>query len=566
MSSIYQNEQGFPKNILGNYVYLNWANYERAGTRNIWTKEQPSRPVISNFNEKIFFMHKANILNTVRSFKISNIRQLEDAYNTSLQKRNDQMRQIFQTDTESFKGIMDLLISTLGKRYALKINELLPLVTWDGDRERPVIIGKINDLNLDQIPAPPSIGFGVSSHGKRGQCRPRIKWCDDMKKYIESINQGNPNEDSKQLDQIQEDLQNIQTSYRALKNIINKNAIAYELTNEQALGIDKQLNNIRAGYIDVQQLNTVLAAAWAEFTGNILEQDLNLITWREMYQAVSVGKQTTQSSSEKENTVSIKINDKAAVSYFEKKYREAQKLSGNLNSKQIKQIAKQAKINANFKTLGSSVSNKRDIEVTLRGEKYGISMKNTNLLAPIDIDAELSEHQIPHVALQTSSLALYLMAIEANDEALGTHYLNILATHSDIDSKYKDMRKQANKSLTLYILYSTLTGEGQLRSQSKVNIFAIYDKAKRNGEYRVKFYDIASLILNIAQMEDFEKMNFLYPKIPDIKLNNDYEEALDDKVNGVAVRRAKVLLEARTANIAAYLTNDFLQNIYKNRN
>jgi hypothetical protein len=65
------------------------------------------------------------------------------------------------------------------------------------------------------------------------------------------------------------------------------------------------------------------------------------------------------------------------------------------------------------------------------------------------------------------------------------------------------LRADANKSLRLYIAYSALTGEGQLRKTGFANVFAVQDKQKAKGTpfNRVKFYDIPTLVNTLSNGE-----------------------------------------------------------------
>ena len=555
----------YKKHMLGNYIYLKWENYKRAGTRNNWTRGENAEPLENNFNINIFKAHKVNILQSIQQLKVPNIKNLEQAYNDSLQKRLKQMEKIAATDTDSLEGMMEILISLLGKRYATQASTYAKQIKWDPIHDRPVIIGGITDLNLDTFPPPPP--YTLHAQRGRGQCSPRIAFCIAMQKYILSVNNNQKNEDWNLLNRIIMDLESMRDSYRKIHNIISKEARAYELTNKQAKVFDNILNKIRGRYVSVAELNQKLWAAWAEFTGNILLSDLDYITWKEIYNAMQVGAKRTTASQGKTNTVSVKLDTAATEKYVKTKYKEALQKMSEQEQKQF--VSKQIGILANFQALGSSVQNKRDIQATLLGQEYGISMKNTNLLAqaPIDIDEELSDHQIPHVSLQSSSLALYLMGIEEQQEALGTHYLNILAANAgDEDSVYKKMRTEANQALSLYILYSALTGEGQLRQQAKTNLFAIYDKAAKNGKHRVKLYDMADLILTIHGNKTVLEQSLL-PSIDAINLDNVkiYVKKGESNNKAVAERVTRILLEARTTNIEARVTNQILQNIYINR-
>jgi hypothetical protein len=126
------------------------------------------------------------------------------------------------------------------------------------------------------------------------------------------------------------------------------------------------------------------------------------------------------------------------------------------------------------------------------------------------------------------------------------------------------MRKEADRALSLYILYSALTGSGQLRKQQNnkfANILAIYEKGSTaKGAPRVKFFDMWDIV-NKADM--FKTGAVLKPEISSINLNNDLVSN-----SGVLSRKdantriSKLLVEARNKNISAALSKHFLNSIY----
>lgn len=557
MSTVFNNNHNMAKNVLGNYVYLNWENYKQAGTWNYWTVDGES--IASNFRPDRFSQHEKNVRALIAKLAVPNLAALEQDYNTSLQNRNETMKNLFLTDVESFQGIIDILIRSLGRSYAAKAQQYVNNTTWDSTHDRPVVNLRNIALKTENFPAPPRLT--VKAEVQRGQCAPRILFCQQMKEYIKNLVDGTQDEIQKNpdiimLNEIETQLQDISQEYRKIKNIVSAEAKAFELSKQEAAAITNRLEAIRAGYLDIKKLNELLWAAWAEFTGNALEVDLEKITWREIASALDIGKLRTQASAAKEKVTTVTLNTDYAKQWCEQHFRAAKKKSEELSNKETKALARYSRAMMNFQTLGSSVSNKRDIEVTLAGQKYGISMKNTNLLASANVSEELADMQIPSVELQTSSLALYLAALEAETGALGTHYMNIFATHNDTDGIYDKMRADANRSFSLYVLYSAITGEGQLRQQPKVHIFAIYDKAAKNGKHRVKFYDMADLILRVT--DHSSSHSFLNPKIETLTLNNDAEEK-------VSYRITKLLLEARNQTIEAHIENRLLQSIYANR-
>ena len=97
---------------------------------------------------------------------------------------------------------------------------------------------------------------------------------------------------------------------------------------------------------------------------------------------------------------------------------------------------------------------------------------------------------------------------------MGNHYLNVFSTHSGIknNARLYTMREDATKSLKLYILYSALTGKGQLRDEKgAADILAIFDKASnadKTGFRRIRLYDMSDLIIKIAETNFTQGVQF----------------------------------------------------------
>lgn len=362
-------------------------------------------------------------------------------------------------------------------------------------------------------------------------------------KFIEAYNRGIENLDKK----------------RKTNNQNLKDNSYQEVIHKVKLKIDE----IKAQFASIAEIERQINAAFAEILGNIIEQKANSIVFPSLQQALqnalSVGRtQTIQTK----NPKIIKLSFKDASIEFNEKGEKASIFKQTKETGQTVFKDGQNKVfwEYEMKELGQSRDQKSDVEITLGGEKQGLSVKNINLDQNFYKDKE-GKMQPYRIGVQDSSLMLYLLGIEQQQAKMGTHYLNILAKHEENDDNeegYNEARQQANKALSLYILYSALTGRGQLRqiktSTGFANIFAVHDKgnAKLNGTpvHRVRFYDIGAIIKDVMQ-NDIDAIN---PQISTIKLANAKEPADKDPM-APSRRITKLLIDARKKTVAINLSH-----------
>lgn len=313
--------------------------------------------------------------------------------------------------------------------------------------------------------------------------------------------------------------------------------------------IIKPLNEIYSFFSTKTMINKILTYRMAELLGNLAAEKANQLSVEALHKVIKDMLKTGTTG----GSTTVKIDFIPETFYgFDNRT-----LQGNALQK-IKITSKNGieTIKPTFRSVGGDVQQKADIEF----EGNYISMKATSLK---NLEYLPSFSEIPSITLQNSSLMLYLMGAQANWKDMGTHYLNILSKHTDTDGIYFNMRKQAERSLELYILYSALTGEGQLRKGKMANIFAVYETKSSIGkkEPRVKFFNTWDIINTIDKANGNGAL--FSPSISSLSFENTWighpGAALITNAN---TRISKILVEARNTQIKASISKQFLNNLY----
>ena len=551
---------------LGDYVHYDWYTYKQSGTHKMNSGGY-------NFNEDIFAMHSQLLYKQIESLKIPNLIDIEKEYNLERQRGYDDLVKLQKEDPTKFKNIMSIFISSLGENYENNVDYFLENISLDEKDWVPRFGKNVKIKNLD-IGAPPQVNFGSDfktgyQSSSRYQSAPRIVFCKDMIKYIQKATDEQSNLDINLLLLWKKALENNRASNikkrKLTDKVINKKGkevdrIVNDLSPQHARSFDMYASRLRAAYYSAYQINEKLSEAWAEFLGNSIQYSFSQASNIAIKAMTEVGK--TYTSSGKGQIATIKFDDSEVKSWIEEKNAKAKAdFYSNSKNKNKKFKEPYTELFADFSTIGDETWQKADIEVTLSGDFYGISMKNTNFQARGSIEDDF--FTIPQIHLQNSSLMLYLLDIQKNYENWGTHYLNIFADKSKTktDNLYIKMRIEANDALTLHILLASLTGSGQLREGGRANILAIEDKNSKlkSGEYRVKFFDIPTIISNyFNNSRGWSESGSIYRQIENIELNNTW----NPNENGELARITRLMLEARKYSINARLLTEYLRNIY----
>ena len=553
---------------LGHYIHLSWSGYTQYGTHT--AKEGKS-----NFIPHIFDLHYYDLKEKIKSQKITNLANLEKEYNIKNKEAFKLFYNLDKQDKED-KSILRYLLSQINSTWTrYTIEAIIDGLQWNSSKDtfefKPTgkLAGLYKNKNSTSVPS-----LRWDSKSGWHKVKPIKEYAKKLSKYIEALSQ-----DAEDKSALDNDISKITTEIIPALNGVEQltdtktQSIAQKIYNKSASKIEKsqfkiwqkilseqkeRLDNIRIKYISAEEINLQIQAALAEIFGNFVARGADTIAKEtlkeEIKKAISVGRETSSIEARKNSIISIN------ATFAEEEYQRAE-------TEGVVQIMKKnalsnGKFSYGFSEIGQGRAQKRDVELSINERTYGISVKNTNLAQDYAKALEQNHNfQGATISLQSSSLMLYLLGMEQEWSNMGNHYLNIFATHEkdnvNNNGLYRmyEMRTEAMRSLKLYVLYSAMTGKGQLRSEDgAADILAVYDKAStknKEGFRRIKLYDMSELILKIADTNFKQGINFS----PDIN-SQFYIE--NERADTVGYRLSQTLANARRKNIAVSLFTQFL--------
>lgn len=539
---------------LGNYVHLTWSGYKAAGTYS--THHSKNKKEKSNFSPYIFDIHYDSLRSQVAKEKITDLNKLETIYN----QKNEQAADVFKRlnkENKTHHSILTYLLKKINAQWTDDfINEIINGLEWVDDiqnfRYTPTSRAKatIAKYTSKESASVPSLRWEGNWH----LVSPVITYANNLHEYLKT--RGAP--DANKVARIQQELLKLKdcdTQIRSVAAKLGKGGVfdpnSIEGRWQTQLARQKlELDTIREKYLSVEEINRQIQQSMAEVLGSIVVDNTPRVSQAAFKQAIadafSSGGRTLSEVTAKGGIITPNV--KVAAEFEKEKENTTKSLFAQTGK------TKDGRLEYAWRDLGTSRAQKSDVELVVDEQRFGVSVKNTALTAKNykNKDGIVVQNQIN---LQSSSLLLYLAGMEEHWSNLGNHYLNILTTHQDVDSIYSTMRKEAIKSLKLYILWSALTGKGQLRSnKGAAQILAIYDKtSKPDAETnfrRVKFYDMSELIMKIADSNFTQGVSFS-PSLDSLTIANEPEET-------AGIRLTKILIDARKKNISAALYTSFL--------
>lgn len=329
------------------------------------------------------------------------------------------------------------------------------------------------------------------------------------------------------------------------------------------------LSDIKTEITGIKDINIKLQAGLAEVLSNLMGKG-----------AISAGIHALQKELSKPsvglNKTSKSLNSNSALSLSVVKTLEKNKValtqSGSYTDKTgaIKSLW-------TFSGIGDPVQQKADANFTFTasdGTKttHGVSIKNTDLTTYINKNIKDDMQNFIPIQANTktggSSLMLYLLGMNQDYPGTGiaNHYLNVFSEHSDLEKgALTNIHKKALESFKVAILYSALTGKGQLRQGGHADILAIYDKGK-HGVFQVKLFDMYSIVQDASILGADQVAKYIPSDLNELQVKNEKEEdenlSTEENVN---VRLTKVLLDIRKQHISVYLSKEYLNSALKNR-
>ena len=537
---------------LGQYVHLHWENYEKAGTYETTSKVNFNR---NNFQQNIFTTHKKIIAKQSKALKQTSLKALEEEYNAANDKAYKQLLNKTLKDTE----VMRALLQLVNKQWSdEQIDIILQKLEWNNKTQRLQYKGK----GLSGYSPKTSQG-GLFYHLDESQSHNIKSTYSRLNKMVENADElfGEDQQLRTKLKELQKGLLSLQEGQlkklKISKNIINWNEAEASmhgriLASNSAVEAEfiKNYNSFIDLMLSSSQINEQLAYRIPEILGNIASQGIKSITKDVLKEAiVNAGSLTTTSLADKSKGVTLFIKQDQVV--LEQLFND----ETNPFKTEIIQTKEGNSISYKIRSLGEGRAQKADIEFiakTQNNKKIGISMKST----------KLNQFSTPEIALQNSSLLLYLLGLQTVKANLGNHYLNILADHEDTDGVYNTMRNQANDALTLAIAFSALTGMNQARAGGSASVFAIYEKGainSENKEPRVKLFDMGVIMEQL--MINPSQGILLNPAIETISLVNTKITG-SEKTRILSRKRiTKLLVDARSRTIKATIEKNFLMNL-----
>lgn len=543
--------------MFGDYVHLTWRGYREHGTHRASSKA-------NNYSGAKRFTAHATMIDKLylSRLEVPNLQQLEDEYNTRVQNQYSLLKSLADNNRGYFESLIAVLIPEINSKWNtpamiaelashIQVNESTQMLEYIPDTNS--IIYQYNK-GSSQLP---KLNWSTNSASGR-YMGPISKYALNLADKLKELYPDSSEQDQKILKDLSKEINTFDKTFKPapsdklVEGAPKRQAQSFK---DQAEQFKQQIDNIRLKYSSIEEINRQLTAAFAEMFGNMAAYHADTYAKNQlaeaMKQALKVGARQTQKGRTPDiaplsfKEAAIEFDEKGATSSIFKKIE-----TGTFTAEG------QEKVQYEFKNLGDPKQQKADIEITLSGQKYGISMKNTDLSKVYfkDANGKIRESTIN---IQDSSLLLYLLGIEQKTPMLGTQYLNVLAEHSsrhDDDTEYYATRQAANKALTMYIIYSALTGQGQLRQGGNANILAIQDKNNKlpSGINRVRFFDMAKIVRDMTATTD----NDVYKTIAKINLKNDYVDG--EYSEAIPKRLTRLLMDARNETIAVALKTSLL--------
>lgn len=529
----------------GQYVHLHWENYEKAGTY----EYQPGNPLgqKNNFSSSIFRNHKIAVGVQARTKSINQIKELENKYNKITFDTYSKLKGVMTKKTPIVSNTD--FISLISKTWISNANAIMSNLQWDSNSMR-LVLNKKNGIGVFHDTVVPK-GYGTSFKKLSLTKKTQIKtFNNQIDKLCNAFKIMGLTTELSTLINIQTALKNYEQNQKKILSSIDPSMIIDSLDPNQPMAnsIITVFNNFIDGYQSFNTLQKYLDWKIPEILGNLGTQGILEVTDSALNSVLQEIKLAGQKMS---------APLQGGTQGFYKKLDQAtlKKLANDQNFAKVvtKRLEKKNTVTYKIAPVGMGRAQKADVEWIIDNEQIGISLKTTGLL-------EKKNSKYNTIQLQSSALSLFLQGLYPINNDLPNHYLNILADHEDESGLYHTMREQANEALQLAIGYSALTGANQLRQGGQANIFAVWDKDSLNGQPKIKFFDIGTIM---TKLDVNPKELILSPTINSLSLTNESLNQKGSVRKNAQIRITKLLAEARSITIKTSLSKNFLNNIYK---
>ena len=552
----------------GNYVHLHIANYYEHGTLTNTSKK-------SNFSDNFLEQHHQHLIDLIKQQQITELDQIQEAYNKQNENAWDFFKSIDKTSLKG-KGILQHLLKQINSTWTSEMIEaIIQGLSWDNSKntfvykQTPSLIASYK-TGLTGLPS-----LRLDSKASFHYVQTILNYIQKFLDFLAAMKKEEGDEEGiigldvnalttlqNQLISLQENMKAAQLTERKIDklntdqlSLLNlKNSVTLKQYLEQLV---IELNNRRAKYVSAAEINKQIQQAIAEMCGNIVATSVSDMAIEEIKKAInsaiSVGRSGSKIIDGKENNPSIVSLNTVAVEMD-------RVLSNDLTSTKITGGSADSYFTYELSEMGASRAQKRDVTLTLNEKEYGISVKNTNFANAISKELAVEKNLFPStISLQDSSVLLYLLGIEQDSPNLGTHYLNLISKHEDQAFADK-IQLQALNNLKLYILYSSMTGQGQLRNKGFANILAIYDKGRNVP--RVKLFDMSKILLSLDKNNFTEGVKFSPDLNGSFLLENNRIPG-EDWNYAISARLTSVIMNARNKNVSTALYTSWLRDSFK---
>ena len=561
----------------GDYIHATWSGYYQHGTHRFSSTK-------SNFSQSIFNEHYNILRDRLTSESIgldsATLKSLEKEYNTNQSSILDQVKKLIANKNRGTtnQNILIALVQSLNSQWNTTIaTQIVNALKWDDTKQTLVYAPSAGTLSLGYKSTSSSLPR-VTSWDPESKAHFVNRLYTSIEKLKRALEQDPyksafSNQDKTTLNTFLKILQKQSRLVNKLQEAEIHEALqgsTYSLAK-----IHEEANAIRFNYSEIDRVNEILQAQFAEFAGNNIGTTLTAVAKQksvqqitEVFKSTFIGRGSSSNAS-KPNYKVVTLNFKEIEAQIATDANIA-KLFHTKSSQQISTKTGKPYMAYEFTSMGDPRAQKADIITTLTmpsgaKENFGISMKNISLTKG-DIKA------------QDSSLMLYLLGasdICSDASNMGTHYLNIMSKHgnegngaaevedpailSSQATLFETMREQAYQTLSLHILYSALSGYGQLRNQQQgARILAIYDKDSYDPSTqvnRVRFFSIPAIVEKLWETQQIDKT--LSPAPRTILFQNPYEKEYEDFPR----RITNVLIEARQINIKTIIRASLLRSL-----
>ena len=550
--------------VLGNYVHYNWDNYLKAGTYRVevWSNTQTHNDYDASIFKNYARVIQQHTNHLTQNIQNQELKKLENEINTKrsnayniISKKEKLQQALFVKVIENANLGDDINVDVMASM--LKLDPKTEGIKLDKSIKKGKAIAKIT------IPKSGNYIQKQTIDRRFDIALSRIKTVDgNLQKILLE-------EYDKQLKSFQDFVKEHNEAVIALRKTGEKftnrtaentiNAIPRNSAEKFIADIDEvtavaaltaNLNKIKGSFAEVMAV-----------LGKYKAEDIAVETIMDQLDSFLKGLDKTAISS-KEDIIDMKLNP--SLWRLQDRWQKEQKLA-----QQFRTLERDKDNWFSFKVDHKS-QQKVDGILEYGGKTLYANIKAYDMSHP-------TGPQLHHraITLQSgTSLFMYLRMIQSQQMMpnIGNHFLNVFS-HSSGDN-YSNLRADANRALTIGLLYDALTGSALRQKDISANILVIEDTSKKlKEEYpRVRLYNIQDLIRQACNSFSLTQINSnieIEPDISSISLPNNYigEETSDKKTKAqnISLRITEILTSAKYdyQHFTIGLRKEFLNNFYK---